>query len=557
MMDDGDALPDPFLDISDEVTFGGEKGLFDRLPRRPRGNRALLRLLLEQDLQQQTGGCDIEMAEFKLKGGNPTDAKEGSRRTVITIPTPMPATTTAAPQRSAGREAMARDRRRRRGNDEFDNAQPEGRAPRKAPADQPEEAEEGQVGPRLPHPKKNPLSVSAAGTRSGRSASATHSASRSTTRSSPSATSARTRRGSRHRPDRHREGGRLRLARARRRHRGPHPERTTGLPLIDPIHTYPRPVDPPDNVFRGSRSPAGIRSRPAPGGHGVRPRERPYLFGEVFSAGVRSLVPTSPRRPSQTSEATTSTSRTRRVRRGLARPRLHRLADGHRARLDPATYPPRAASRRGDPRRYGEGAVNLVQVGGRFNAPVNSAFAPGEESTPMSSSRRDGYVVVTAPRGPTPFLDITDLHRGLGRAGLPIDGVPPGLRDQRLRLRLLHREDNGDIIVSEFETVTRVDADEASGREVIRIERRFASNHNGGHIAFGPDGFLYISTGDGGDTNDPKENGQDKDSLLGKLLRIDPLESGDDPYTVPKSNPFVGKGGADEVYAYGLATRSA
>ena len=98
-----------------------------------------------------------------------------------------------------------------------------------------------------------------------------------------------------------------------------------------------------------------------------------------------------------------------------------------------------------------------------------------------------------------------------------------------------------------------MDADEETEREVIRIRHRFASNHNGGHITFGPDdGYMYISTGDGGSGDDPRENAQDKESLLGKLIRIDPLESGGDAYTVPADNPYVGKKGDDEIYAIGL-----
>ena len=223
-------------------------------------------------------------------------------------------------------------------------------------------------------------------------------------------------------------------------------------------------------------------------------------------------------------------------------------------RLDPASYPPGAASRRGDPPiGDGEGTVNPVQVGGSFDAPVNSAFAPGEESN-VYVVEQDGTadVVSGGSTQPDPFLDITDLTDNSGEQGFLSMAFHPDFATNGLVYAYYTDEDTGDIVVSEFETNSPLDADEASGREVIRIKHRFASNHNGGHITFGPDGFLYISTGDGGDANDPKENGQDKDSLLGKLLRIDPLESGGDPYTVPESNPFVGKGGADEVYAFGL-----
>src|SRR5690606_36647890 len=74
-------------------------------------------------------------------------------------------------------------------------------------------------------------------------------------------------------------------------------------------------------------------------------------------------------------------------------------------------------------------------------------------------------------------------------------------------------------------------------------------NHNGGNIHFGPDGYLWISMGDGGSGGDPNNNGQNTDILLGKMLRIDVSVEG---YTSPPDNPFVGEAGADEIWAYGL-----
>jgi hypothetical protein len=82
------------------------------------------------------------------------------------------------------------------------------------------------------------------------------------------------------------------------------------------------------------------------------------------------------------------------------------------------------------------------------------------------------------------------------------------------------------------------------------------ANHNGGNINFGPDGLLYVGTGDGGGAGDQhggRGNGQSLGSLLGKLLRIDPRASGSRPYTVPASNPFAGDTGRrGEIYSYGL-----
>lgn len=96
-------------------------------------------------------------------------------------------------------------------------------------------------------------------------------------------------------------------------------------------------------------------------------------------------------------------------------------------------------------------------------------------------------------------------------------------------------------------------ADPDSGVEILSYNQPY-DNHNGGQIAFGPDGFLYIASGDGGSAGDPDGNGQDLGTLLGKILRIDvDSTSGELQYAIPESNPFVGVSGArEEIYAYGL-----
>ncbi|SDH46675.1 Glucose/arabinose dehydrogenase, beta-propeller fold [Nonomuraea jiangxiensis] len=99
------------------------------------------------------------------------------------------------------------------------------------------------------------------------------------------------------------------------------------------------------------------------------------------------------------------------------------------------------------------------------------------------------------------------------------------------------------------------DGTRATGRRDVLFQEQPYPNHNGGQLAFGPDGYLYIALGDGGSGGDPQGNGQDLGTLLGKILRIDPRPDGQGgrPYTVPKDNPFVGKEGAKtEIWAYGL-----
>ena len=110
-------------------------------------------------------------------------------------------------------------------------------------------------------------------------------------------------------------------------------------------------------------------------------------------------------------------------------------------------------------------------------------------------------------------------------------------------------------VIEEY-TVSKDDpnrADITSGRELMRIPQPFW-NHNGGTLAFGPDGFLYVGLGDGGKANDPLQAGQDLSKLLGSILRID-VDSQDPglAYGIPKDNPFYGREGVwPEIYAYGL-----
>ena len=118
------------------------------------------------------------------------------------------------------------------------------------------------------------------------------------------------------------------------------------------------------------------------------------------------------------------------------------------------------------------------------------------------------------------------------------------------------RVGNGDVNVVEFRRIEANPslADSDSGRLVLEIVKPW-ENHNGGMMQFGPDGYLYVSVGDGdsGVLHEPGAFAQTVDDLLGNILRIDPRQSGDEPYTVPPGNPFVGAPGArPEIWAYGL-----
>jgi len=105
-------------------------------------------------------------------------------------------------------------------------------------------------------------------------------------------------------------------------------------------------------------------------------------------------------------------------------------------------------------------------------------------------------------------------------------------------------------VLSRFESAGNAGIPE-SETVILEVEQPFA-NHNGGQIAFGPDGYLYIGLGDGGSARDPQGNGQNLETLLGSILRID-VSGGGAGYTVPPDNPFVGQGSArGEIWAHGL-----
>lgn len=98
------------------------------------------------------------------------------------------------------------------------------------------------------------------------------------------------------------------------------------------------------------------------------------------------------------------------------------------------------------------------------------------------------------------------------------------------------------------------EADESTEQEILTFEQPY-SNHNGGQLAFGPDGYLYIAVGDGGSGGDPHNNGQDRRTLLGSILRIDvDGQQNDNNYAIPPDNPFAGneEGYREEIFAYGL-----
>ena len=113
-----------------------------------------------------------------------------------------------------------------------------------------------------------------------------------------------------------------------------------------------------------------------------------------------------------------------------------------------------------------------------------------------------------------------------------------------------YTDTGGDTVVSEFRRVDGV-MDASTERVLLEVAQP-ASNHNGGNLAFGPDGMLYVGMGDGGASNDRFGNGQDPSTRLGSMLRLDPTPSGDLPYTIPADNPLSPDDGDPLIYAIGL-----
>jgi glucose/arabinose dehydrogenase len=167
---------------------------------------------------------------------------------------------------------------------------------------------------------------------------------------------------------------------------------------------------------------------------------------------------------------------------------------------------------------------------------------------------RPGRIQAVAPDGRVarrPFLDIHSEVSTEGEAGLLSVAFAPDYERSGL-LYVDYGDRDGHERVVEYRRRSGGDSvDPGSRRDVLTIPHpNFV--HWGGLLVFGPDGHLYIGVGDGGPDYPIPATAQDRDSLLGKILRIDPRPAGGLPYSVPHENPFVGRPGADEVFAMGL-----
>ncbi|MEY8759169.1 PQQ-dependent sugar dehydrogenase [Chryseobacterium tongliaoense] len=194
-------------------------------------------------------------------------------------------------------------------------------------------------------------------------------------------------------------------------------------------------------------------------------------------------------------------------------------------------------------------SINLEEFASGFTSPVEITNA---NDSRLFVVQQDGKIKILQPNGnvvPTSFLDISSKVNYGGERGLLGLAFHPQYSTNGYFF-VYYNNTAGNIIVARYTVTSDPNvADAASEKILLNIPKPFA-NHNGGSIHFAPDGNLWIVTGDGGSAGDPNNNAQNKNSLLGKMLRIDVNATG--AYNIPAGNPFVGVDGADEVWSYGL-----
>ena len=199
----------------------------------------------------------------------------------------------------------------------------------------------------------------------------------------------------------------------------------------------------------------------------------------------------------------------------------------------------------------GAGGVALRQLGS-FDEPVYLSGAPGFPRL-LFVVEKPGRIAVldNGRRLARPFLDISSrVSAGDTEQGLLSVAFPPDYESSK-RFYVYYTDLGGNLQIDEYRRRSDTFASPASRRAVLGIPHPTFHNHNGGQLQFhGRE--LLIGTGDGGAAGDPPNNAQNRESLLGKLLRIIPAPNGGSPYSVPASNPFVGEPGRDEIFSYGF-----
>ena len=202
-------------------------------------------------------------------------------------------------------------------------------------------------------------------------------------------------------------------------------------------------------------------------------------------------------------------------------------------------------------------SVKLVPILQNFDRPLYLTGS-GDGSNRLFVLEQGGkiWVVTDGKKSDVPFLDVSKLlssdvfSGGYSERGLLGIAFAPDYKTSGI-FYIDHTDVKGDSVIARYHvSKDNPDVADPNSAQTILTQKQPYANHNGGQLAFGPDGYLYIAFGDGGSGGDPQNRAQNLGTWLGKILRID--VSGDN-YTVPKDNPFVNTQGAlPEIWAYGL-----
>ncbi|MCL4833601.1 MAG: PQQ-dependent sugar dehydrogenase [Caldilineaceae bacterium] len=200
--------------------------------------------------------------------------------------------------------------------------------------------------------------------------------------------------------------------------------------------------------------------------------------------------------------------------------------------------------------------IALATVASGLSSPVDMAD-PGEGSGRLFVVEQTGRVRIlrNGQIDATPLLDITDRVRCCGERGLLGIALPPNYAQKGYFYLNYTTEALGKLQtrISRFHLTADTDIADPASEQIVLVYDQPFSNHNGGGLAFGPDGYLYIGAGDGGSGGDPGNRAQNRADILGKMLRIDVETGNPATYTIPADNPFVGQTNAlPEIWAYGL-----
>jgi glucose/arabinose dehydrogenase len=193
--------------------------------------------------------------------------------------------------------------------------------------------------------------------------------------------------------------------------------------------------------------------------------------------------------------------------------------------------------------------LTLTRIASGFDQPVHVTHA-GDNSGRLFVVERGGVIRIIRDGAvlPTPFFELSgQVQAAGGEQGLLSVAFPPDFASKRyFYVDYTNRTGVGDTVVARYPMTANPDlASSTGGVELLSVSQPFA-NHNGGQLAFGPDGLLYVALGDGGSAGDPFNNAQNLSTGLGKILRLD-TEAGVVPYAIPAGNPF-----GNEIWAYGL-----